>query len=40
MVEHYADGDLVDDQTPIGHLPAGNESLAVWGPNVPATFLD
>lgn len=40
MVEHYADGDLVDHHTPIGHLPAGNASLAVWGPDVPATFLD
>ncbi|KAF7563741.1 hypothetical protein G7046_g422 [Stylonectria norvegica] len=40
MIEHYADGDLVDQSTPIGHLPAGNESLAVWGPDVPAAFLD
>lgn len=31
MIEHYADGDLVNDQTPIGFGPAGNESLAVWG---------
>ncbi|KAI2928126.1 hypothetical protein CBS147321_11098 [Aspergillus niger] len=39
MVEHYADGDLVTDETPIGYGPAGDESLAVWGPDVPATFL-
>jgi len=40
MVEHYADGDLVNEKTPIGYGPAGDEALAVWGPEVPATFLD
>ena len=40
MIEHYADGDLVNEETPVGHLPAGHESLAVWGPDVPAAFLD
>jgi len=40
MVEHYADGDLVNDTLPIGYGPAGHESLAVWGPETPATFLD
>ncbi|KAL2835876.1 Glyoxalase/Bleomycin resistance protein/Dihydroxybiphenyl dioxygenase [Aspergillus pseudoustus] len=39
MVEHYADGDLVNDQTPVGYGPAGDESLAVWGPELPAGFL-
>ncbi|CAI7607523.1 unnamed protein product [Penicillium pancosmium] len=39
MIEHYADGDLVNNQTPIGYGPAGDESLAVWGPEVPAWFL-
>jgi hypothetical protein len=39
MVEHYADGDLVNEDTPIGILPAGHESLAVWGPEVPQAFL-
>ncbi|KAJ5082898.1 hypothetical protein N7532_011941 [Penicillium argentinense] len=39
-IEHYADGDLVNDQTPIGYGPAGDESLAVWGPEVPAWFLN
>lgn len=32
MIEHYADGDLVNSSTPIGYGPAGDESLAVWGP--------
>ncbi|KAF4336948.1 monooxygenase [Fusarium beomiforme] len=40
MVEHYADGDLVNKDTPVSYLPAGNESLAVWGPEVPDDFLD
>ncbi|KAJ5968758.1 hypothetical protein N7501_005006 [Penicillium viridicatum] len=39
MIEHYADGDLVNNQTPIGYMPAGDESLAVWGPEVPSWFL-
>ncbi|KAL3455997.1 Glyoxalase/Bleomycin resistance protein/Dihydroxybiphenyl dioxygenase [Aspergillus heterothallicus] len=39
MVEHYADGDLVNEETPVGYGPAGDESLAVWGPEVPAWFL-
>ncbi|PYH95484.1 MFS transporter [Aspergillus ellipticus CBS 707.79] len=40
MVEHYADGDLVNDETPVGYMPAASESLAVWGPEVSPTFLD
>ncbi|KAF2398961.1 trihydroxytoluene oxygenase [Trichodelitschia bisporula] len=40
MVEHYADGDLVNEDTPIGFTKAGHESLAVWGPEVPEGFLD
>ncbi|KAF7180912.1 hypothetical protein CNMCM7691_000041 [Aspergillus felis] len=40
MIEHYADGDLVNEETPIGYGPAGDESLAVWGPEVPKWFLD
>lgn len=40
MIEHYADGDLVNQDTPINHLPAGSESLAVWGPDIPVEFLN
>lgn len=40
MIEHYADGDLVNKDTPIGWMHAGDESLAVWGPEVPKWFLD
>jgi hypothetical protein len=40
MIEHYADGDLVNDKNPIGRGPAEDEMLYVWGPDVPETFLD
>ncbi|OJJ30436.1 hypothetical protein ASPWEDRAFT_46014 [Aspergillus wentii DTO 134E9] len=40
MIEHYADGDLVNEETPIGYGPAGPDSLAIWGPVVPGSFLD
>ena len=40
MVEHYADGDLVNQDTPLGYGPAGHEGLAVWGPDVPKEFLE
>ncbi|KAL5120425.1 hypothetical protein ACEQ8H_001715 [Pleosporales sp. CAS-2024a] len=40
MIEHYADGDQVNEDTPIGWGDAGDESLAVWGPEVPKWFLD
>ena len=38
MVEHYADGDLVNRDTPIANVLAGPKALAVWGPPVPAVF--
>ncbi|KAF3317304.1 hypothetical protein TWF173_010957 [Orbilia oligospora] len=40
MVEHYIDGDLVNEDTPTGRQPAGDESLAVWSEPVPTSFLD
>jgi hypothetical protein len=40
MIEHYADGDLVNEQTPIGYRAASDEALAVWGPEVPGWFLE
>lgn len=40
MIEHYADGDLVNEETPVGWMNAGDESLAVWGPEVPKWFLE
>jgi len=40
MIEHYADGDLVNEDTPVAWMDAGDEALAVWGPEVPHFFLD
>ncbi|SLM37382.1 Glyoxalase/fosfomycin resistance/dioxygenase domain [Lasallia pustulata] len=40
MIEHYTDGDTVNNKTPIGLGPAGSESLSVWGPELPLDFLD
>ncbi|KAF3939220.1 hypothetical protein ABW19_dt0209039 [Dactylella cylindrospora] len=40
MVEHYIDGDLVNEDTPTARHPAGEDSLAVWSDPVPGTFLD
>lgn len=31
-------GDLLNNKTPVGRGPAGDESLAIWGPEVPAMF--
>ncbi|KAJ5771829.1 hypothetical protein N7520_002358 [Penicillium odoratum] len=39
MIEHYADGDIVNCKTPVGYGLSGDASLAVWGPEVPAAFL-
>lgn len=39
MIEHYADGDLVNMETPMSFGPAGHAGLAIWGPEVPKAFL-
>jgi Glyoxalase/Bleomycin resistance protein/Dioxygenase superfamily len=40
MVEHYIDGDVVNEESPVALGPAGEAGLAAWGPEVPAAFLD
>ena len=35
VVEHYADGDLVNCETEVSHIQAGKGNLAIWGPPVP-----
>jgi hypothetical protein len=30
ILEHYADGDLVNKDTPVTHVQAGPKALAVW----------
>ncbi|EAQ91781.1 hypothetical protein CHGG_00016 [Chaetomium globosum CBS 148.51] len=39
VMEHYVDGDLVDETTPVTRSPAGPDSLHIWGPPLPPTFL-
>lgn len=38
ILEHYADGDLVNNKTPISNEEAGPQTLSVWGPPVPEVF--
>ncbi|KAH7349497.1 Glyoxalase/Bleomycin resistance protein/Dihydroxybiphenyl dioxygenase [Plectosphaerella cucumerina] len=38
ILEHYADGDLVNSETKVAHVPAGPDALSVWGPPVPKVF--
>ncbi|PHH93381.1 hypothetical protein CDD83_3694 [Cordyceps sp. RAO-2017] len=40
ILEHYTDGDLVDDSTPVHRSEAHPNNLHVWGPEVPETFLN
>jgi hypothetical protein len=39
MIDHFADGDLVNNQSPVAYGPASDESLSVWGPDLPKGFL-
>jgi hypothetical protein len=39
ILEHYVDGDLVNETTPIHRSEAGPDSLHIWGPPLPPTFL-
>lgn len=39
IMEHYVDGDLVDDTEPTHRSKASPDSLHVWGPDVPGDFL-
>ena len=38
IVEHYADGDLVNSETPATRELATKKSLYAWGPEVPKAF--
>ncbi|PVH95458.1 Glyoxalase/Bleomycin resistance protein/Dihydroxybiphenyl dioxygenase [Periconia macrospinosa] len=39
VLEHYSDGDLVNEDTPIGREPAAPNTLYIWGPNIPLGFV-
>lgn len=34
IVEHYSDGDLVNEDTPMTRNAAAADTLHVWGPNM------
>jgi catechol 2,3-dioxygenase-like lactoylglutathione lyase family enzyme len=40
IVEHYADGDLLNASSKPGLYPATQENLAQWGPELTPTFFD
>ncbi len=37
-MEHYADGDLFDNQAPMTTAEATHDQLWAWGPGVPPVF--
>jgi catechol 2,3-dioxygenase-like lactoylglutathione lyase family enzyme len=38
-IEHWTDGDLVNEETPVSHAPLSPDALAQWAPPLPADFL-
>ncbi|VTZ26803.1 Glyoxalase/bleomycin resistance protein/dioxygenase [Methylocella tundrae] len=40
QVEHWTDGDLVNDSTPVSEAQMGPNELYQWGPDVPADFFE
>ncbi|KAF3768078.1 hypothetical protein M406DRAFT_321841 [Cryphonectria parasitica EP155] len=39
ILEHYVDGDLLDQDYPTQHSAMSMDNLHVWGPDLPPTFL-
>ena len=39
-IEHWTDGDLVNDQTPVGHAPVSNDELSQWAPPLTPEFFE
>ena len=39
-IEHYADGDIVNDKTPTSRQAAGPDTLSIWGPPLPVEFVE
>jgi catechol 2,3-dioxygenase-like lactoylglutathione lyase family enzyme len=37
-IEHWTDGDLVNDQTPVGHAHITNDELSQWAPELKQEF--
>ncbi|KAF2186229.1 oxidoreductase [Zopfia rhizophila CBS 207.26] len=39
ILEHYSDGDEVNQETPFSREPEAPDSLYIWGPNIPLGFV-
>ena len=39
-IEHYADGDIVNEKTEMKRQAAGPDTLSIWGPPLPPTFVE
>jgi hypothetical protein len=39
ILEHYIDGDLVNEATPTQREVESPNSLYIWGPNIPLGFV-
>lgn len=39
ILEHYVDGDLVDETAPINRTKASPDGIHVWGPDLPEAFV-
>jgi hypothetical protein len=39
IVEHYCDGDMVNENTPVEREPQSPHSMYIWGPDVPLAFI-
>ncbi|PNY24211.1 Metapyrocatechase 2 [Tolypocladium capitatum] len=40
ILEHYVDGDLVNDESVVNRTLASKDNLHVWGPDLPPDFLE
>jgi hypothetical protein len=38
-IEHWTDGDVVNESTPTGHAPLTPDAFAQWAPPLPPDFL-
>ena len=38
-MEHYSDGDMVNEDTSFENMPGGPDSIYIWGPNLPLAFI-
>lgn len=39
ILEHYCDGYVVNDQTPVEREPQSTRTIYSWGPEVPLAFM-